>query len=161
MPKKWRKFIQKSHTNCQKGPISTYTCQKYQEVEHFWPFLAYFTQCLQLLFRQGDSVQQTKNLFLAVTQCDKQNKFMVQWLSATNNMKKKNKLFCGMWQRNWKTKQKQTSGYTGSVEYNILYFCELRPTYRYPQQTKQTSLWGSTSPSPAWMSWDGMGEHIH
>ena len=36
----------------------------------------------------SDSVQQTINMFVTVTQCDKQNKSFLQWLSATNNIEK-------------------------------------------------------------------------
>ena len=38
---------------------------------------------------RSDSVQQTENPFVAVTQCDEQNKSLSQWLSATNNIQNK------------------------------------------------------------------------
>ena len=47
----------------------------------------------------SDSERQTKNPFVAVTQCDKQNKSLSQWLSATNNTQNNIQFICGMWQK--------------------------------------------------------------
>ena len=57
----------------------------------------------------SDSVRRTKNPFVAVTQCDKQNKSLSQWLSATNNIKRNIQFRCGMWHRNGKAPQNKHS----------------------------------------------------
>ena len=57
---------------------------------------------------RSDSVRQTKNSFVVVTQGDKQNKSLSQWLSVTNNIEKNIQLICGTRQRNWKKSPKQT-----------------------------------------------------
>ena len=59
----------------------------FKRIYTLWHFLCNIYQfCL--------SQRQTKNPFVAVTQCNKQNKSLSQWLSATNNiLKKKSNIF--------------------------------------------------------------------
>ena len=58
---------------------------------------------------RSDSVRQTKNPFVAVTQCNKQNKPLSQWLSATNNIENKSILFVACDKGIGQKSQKQTS----------------------------------------------------
>ena len=108
VPKIWKMNTKKS----QKMPKRHQKCYKLQKVKISAAFLALFSifpAMFPNLVCHCDSLQQTKNQFVAVTQCDKQNKSLSQWLSAIKNIEKNIQFLCGMWQRNWKKSQKQTS----------------------------------------------------
>ena len=74
----------------------------------FLACFAFFSATNNNFVWRSDSVWQTKNPFVAVTQCDKQNKSLSQWLSATNNFERNIQFCCGMWKGIGKKTQKQT-----------------------------------------------------
>ena len=99
-------IMQKKAQKSQKVPKEPKSVKKLSIVDTLGNFLATYTNFVC----RSDSVRWTHFLFVAVIQCDKLNLCLSQWLSATNNIEEKNILFiCGMWQRNWKKCQKQTS----------------------------------------------------
>ena len=70
-----------------------------------WFFPATYTNFVSHI----DSVQQLKNLFVAVAQCKKTKQFFVAVTHWDKQYWKNIKFLCGMWQRKWKKSQKQTS----------------------------------------------------
>ena len=92
--------MSKTHKKCKKG-------QKYpKKCSIFGFFLASFSRTYTHFVCHSDSLHQTKNIFVTVTQCNKQNKSLSQWVSATNNIEQFFPFLCGMWPRNWETKPK-------------------------------------------------------
>ena len=93
--------LPKKHTKCKNYMQTWLKSETFLSV--FGSLLATYTNLVCV----SDSVQQIKKMFVAVTHCYKQNKSVLQWLSATNNIGKKNIQFlCGMWHMNWKKKAK-------------------------------------------------------
>ena len=80
-----------------------------KKMQHVWTFLAPFFKTYTNFICHNDSSQQTKNLFVAVTQCDKQNKSLLQGLSATNITEKKYPISLCHVTNKLKKNQKQTS----------------------------------------------------
>ena len=73
---------------------------------HFWHVFAFFLATYSNFVCRSDSVRQTKNPFVTLPQCNKQNISVSQWLCATNNIERNIQFVCGMWQRNWRKKLK-------------------------------------------------------
>ena len=70
--------------SCCCNPYTNFICRI------FCPFWHIFWQHISILFVTLTQCKKLKSF--AVTQCDKENKSFSQWLSATNNIKKKNSI---------------------------------------------------------------------
>ena len=90
----------KNHKKVPKRAKSTKKCSM------FGPFWHLFWNIYKFSLSQWLSAT-NKNLFVAVTQCNKQNKFLLQWLSATKSTEKISNFFvlCDQWiEKNKKNK---------------------------------------------------------
>ena len=104
--KKCPKKCKKRHTSLKKCSKEVKRAPKKERiVDTFGHFLATYTNFVCC----SDSVWQTFCLFVAVIRCNKLNFCLSPWLSATNNIDKNFLFISGMWQRNWKKGQNQTS----------------------------------------------------
>ena len=89
MPKmqtKYKKKPIKSAKKALKEPEGTKNAAFY--FTFYFTFFGVFLAIYKNIVCHSDSVQQTKNLFVTVTQSNKQNKSLLQWFSAKNNIKK-------------------------------------------------------------------------
>ena len=96
--------MSKTHKKCKKG-------QKYpKKCRIFGFFLASFSRTSRTFcLSQWLIAPNKKCFFVAVTQCNKQNKSLLQWVSATNNIEKNSHFIVACDQGIGKKPQKQTS----------------------------------------------------
>ena len=95
--KKRRTFCYLLHFTALFVPFRQFCAVFFVYFLHFWHVLPFFSATNNNFVWRSDSVWQKKNPFVAVTQCDKQNKSLSQWLSATNNFERNIQFCCGMW----------------------------------------------------------------
>ena len=95
----------KKKKNAKMAQKSTKNLEKCFRIVYFLALFGILLATYTNFVCHRDSVQETKNLFVTVTQCDKQNKSWLQWLSATNNTEKNTQFLCGIQQRIWRKNQ--------------------------------------------------------